>query len=160
MDWISLLCLESIQYVCLPPHFWKVFPPLCVVVPVAVASILPLSLCHPVFCFAIVLTWGRALPLNRNAKIKAWVEEGNCFTSCKLRKGKSHPSCFHVGCLWGYMLIISNYLGLLGDEHHFCIVLCGTHCLDHAGCQGCCCDTNDIWEQLQSLFAPLNLGGR
>lgn len=41
--------------------------------------------------FAIVLSWGRAVSLNLNAKIKAWVEEGNFCISCKLRKGKSHP---------------------------------------------------------------------
>lgn len=92
------------------------------------------------FCyFAIILSWGRAVPLNYNAKIKALVEEGNSCTFYKVRKGKSHHSCF---CVWG-----------LHVDHHrlwggasFCIVLCGNHCLDHAGCQGCCYDTNDIWD--------------
>lgn len=61
--------------------------------------------------------------------------------------------------LWGVYVDHSQMiLGAFGDEHHFfCIVLCGIHCLDHAGCQGCCCDTNDF-EIPKSLFAILNLG--
>lgn len=85
-----------------------------------------------------------ALPLNCNAKIKAWVEEGNICTSCKLRKGKSYPSCFHVWCQWGVHVDHCQLFGAFGGPASFCIVLCGIHCLDHAGCQGCCCDTNDI----------------
>lgn len=71
----SFVLRTSETFVFLPTSGKKVFPPVCVVV--AVASILPLFLCHPVFYFAIVLSWGRAVPLNFNAKIKAWVEEGN-----------------------------------------------------------------------------------
>lgn len=48
--------------------------------------------------------------------------------------------------------------GFLGEGSSIiCIVLCGIHCLDHAGCQGCCCDTND--SQDSSPFSLRKFGG-
>lgn len=61
----SFVLRASNTFVFLPTSE-KLFPPLCVVV--AVASILPLSLCHLVFCVAIDLSWGRAVPLKRNVR--------------------------------------------------------------------------------------------
>lgn len=89
----SCLVLRASDNICLPPHFWKKqLPPECIVVSVAVASILSLPLFHlVVLFFTIIYSWGRAVPLNLYAKSKAWVKEGNFCTSCKLSKGKSHP---------------------------------------------------------------------
>lgn len=50
--------------------------------------------------------------------------------------GVSGVTCWSLPIVWGF---------LGAGPASFCIVLCGIHCLDHAGCQGCCCDTNDIW---------------
>lgn len=143
----SLLCLESIRYVCLPPHFLKkIFPPICVVVPVAVASILPLFVPSSfLFCKSFCHGEGQVLS-TAMLRSRLGLRKVTFEPPCKLRKGKSHPSCFHVWCHLGYMLIMSNCLWLLGVPASFCIVLCGIHCLDHAGCQGCCCDTNNIWD--------------
>lgn len=85
------------------------------------------------FIFTTIYSWGRAVPLNLNAKSKAWVKEGNFCTSCKLSKGKSHP-VFIFGGVANMFPIVWGFWGLAS----FCLMLCRIHCLDHAGCQGCC----------------------
>lgn len=86
--------------------------------------------------------------ISLNAEVMAWVEEGNICTSGELRKGKSHPSCLNVLCQLGVTFITGLsgcffFFFLRGrDQHHLALVLCGIHCLDHAGCQGCCSDIN------------------
>lgn len=129
----------------------KVFPPPCVVAPVAVA---PSIHFHPLgFCQSFFFCHGElsaSLPRSR-----LWVEEGNICTSGELRKGKSHPSCLHVWCQLGVTFYHCRLSGCLfsvclfvwrgRDQHHFALVLCGIHCLDHAGCQGCCSDINNIF---------------
>lgn len=141
LSWEHPICLSS------SPLLKNYSLLICVVVPVAVASILPLSLCHRVFLFCNRSDMGKGFSLSTAMLIpRLGLRKVTLATCCKLRKGKSHPSCFHVWCQWGYMLIIASCLGLFGGQASFCIVLCGIHCLDHAGCQGCCCDTNDIWD--------------
>lgn len=123
-----LLCLESI--LCLLPHIWeeKKKSKTCFLSSICCrrssfhSSTLFYSI--PSFCSAIVVSRGRASPLNCNAKIKAWVKEKGSiiWTSCKLRKGKSHPSCFHVlvlvgihvdDCQWFWGILVGGSILLL-----------------------------------------------
>lgn len=124
-------------------------PPPCVTVPVAVAPSIhfhPLGVCQS---FVFVHLGELSASMLRSW---LWVEEGNICTCGELRKGKSHPPVFMFGVSWGSHFIavcLGAFFCLFvwkgGDQRHFTLVLCGIHCLDHAGCQGCCSDINNIF---------------
>lgn len=116
----SFVLRASDTFVFLPTSKKKIFPPICVVVPVAVASILPLSFVPSSFSVLQSFCHGKGQSLSTAMlRSRLGLRKVTFATPCKLRKGKSHPSCFHVWCHLGYMLIIAYCLGHLGGPASF-----------------------------------------
>lgn len=144
----SLLCLESIRYVCLPPHFRKSIPSyMCCCtssssfhsatffVPSSFFFVLQLF-CHGEGLFLSTAMLRSRLGLRKVtfAPPASWGKVNHI--PPVLMFGISGVTCWSLPIVWGFW----------EGPASFCIVLCRIHCLDHAGCQGCCCDTNDIWD--------------
>lgn len=135
-----VLSLEHLITFVFLPTSEKQLPPECTVVLVAVASILSLLLCHPVVLFLQSFIRGEGLSLS-TFMLRARLG---------LRKVTFAPpaSWVKVNLIlfssWGANTfpIVWGFWGLAS----FCLMLYGIHCLDHAGCQGGCCDTNVTWD--------------